>query len=225
MSFGFRHKMFCYLAGAAMGFPSGNTNNTTDELGLIPERTLIEFIDDVGNEKWKRGDLLRLAEVLLQDDRTTIKERILQILPQSADSEFQSRVEGIFMGLSSEPDRAVRKTVSIGFATWLEKLEEMDRTEIICRWVLSSEGNVREMMARTLAGGVTGQIGISSAISLLSNDTEDDVRLAAVAASEAQFGFNPPVYAQILRNLNHDTNEDVRGAAKTAFNEIKDWIV
>lgn len=211
-----KHKLFTYLAGAAIAFSSGSVANAKTGLVEIPEPVIMELLSDVDGDDWRENDLLRLMELLAEDPRQQVRRRAAEFLTNFNEKGFFEGVEPILLKLAGDSDPAVRASVTGTIAHWLESLDQLVRARLVLEWSVSEDARIRLILAQALASGVPS-FGADLALEYLGEDADSEIRRAAIEAIKMRFQENPDFYRGVLKRRLMDEDRLVRRAARRAI--------
>jgi HEAT repeat protein len=208
-----KHKLFTYLAGAAIAFSSGSVANAKTGLVEIPEPVIMDLLSEVDGDDWRENDLLRLMELLAEDPRQQVRCRAAEILKNFGGKGFWVRIEPILLKLAGDSEPAVRASVTGTIAHWLSRLDELVRARLVLEWSVSADSRIRLILAQALASGVPS-FGADLALECLGEDADSEIRRAAIEAIKRRFQENPDFYRGVLKRRLTDKDRLVRRAAR-----------
>jgi HEAT repeat protein len=211
-----KHKLFTYLAGAAIAFSSGSVASAKTGLVEIPEPVIMELLSDVDGDDWRENDLLRLMELLAEDPRQQVRRRAAEFLTNFDGKGFFEGVEPILLKLAGDSDPAVRASVTGTIAHWLASLDQLVRARLVLEWSVSGDSRIRLILAQALASGVPS-FGADLALEYLGEDADSEIRRAAIEAIKRRFRENPDFYRGVLKRRLTDKDRLVRRAARRAI--------
>ena len=211
-----KHKLFTYLAGAAIAFSSGSVANARTGLTEIPEPVIMDLLSDVDGDDWRENDLLRLMDLLAEDPRQQVRRRAAEFLKNFDRKGFFEGVEPILLKLAGDPEPAVRASVTGTIAHWLESLDQLVRARLVLEWSVSEDSRIRLILAQALASGVPS-FGADLALEYLCEDADPEIRQAAIDAIKRRFQENPEFYRGVLKRRLTDKDRLVRRAARRAI--------
>jgi HEAT repeat protein len=211
-----KHKLFTYLAGAAIAFGSGAVTSAKTGLEEIPEPVIIDLLTEVEEDVWRENDLVRLTELLAEDPRDQVRRRAAEFLKSIGGTESWGRIEPILLKLAADPDAAVRASVTETMAHFLSALNEITRARLVLEWSVSADSRIRLALAQALSSGIPS-FGADLALEYLSEDSDSKIKKAAIEAIKRRFHENPGSYHSILRRLLLDKDRSIRKAARRAI--------
>lgn len=211
-----KHKLFTYLAGAAIAFNSGSVLNARTGLAEIPEPVILDLLSEVEGEDWRKNDLIRLTELLTEDPRMQVRRRAAEMLKALGGNDSWGRIEPILLKLARDSEPEVRASVTETMAHWLSSLDGLARARLVLEWSVSADSKIRLVLAQALSSGVPS-FGTDLALEYLCEDADSEIRKAAIEAVKGRFQENPDFYNEILKRMSMDRNRAVRRAARRAM--------
>jgi len=211
-----KHKLFTYLAGAAIAFSSGSVANAKTGLVEIPEPVIMELLSDVEGDDWREDDLFHLMELLAEDPRQQVRCRAAEFLKDFDGEGFWDRIEPIMLNLAGDSEPAVRASVTGTVTQWLSNLDELVRARLVLEWSVSSDARIRLIVARALASGIPS-FGADLALEYLAEDADAEIRKTAIEAIKRRFQENPDFYRGVLKRRLTDKDRLVRREAQRAI--------
>ena len=211
-----KHKLFTYLAGAAIAFNSGSVTSAKTGLAEIPEPVIMDLLSEVDGEDWRTNDLIRLTELLAEDPREQVRRRAAEFLKAFGGKESWDRIEPILLKLAGDSEPAVRASVTETMTHWLSSLNELVRARLVLEWSVSADSKIRLILAQALSSGIPS-FGADLALEYLGEDADSEIRRAAIEAVKSRFQENPDFYHSMLKRLLMDKSRSVRRAARRAI--------
>jgi hypothetical protein len=184
-------------------------------LAELPANLVIESVESADDDRtrWAPEDLGALLRLVSHDPRVQVRERVAELTGSLWLAVAPGTAHQVLSALSSDASARVRAAAGRGLMLVLERAAPADRIELISAWATDDDPHRRAAVAHALSVPLPMFI-TDLAIEQLANDTEAEVRNAAMAAAEAHFHEAPTVYAAIAQAHTDDEDARVRHAAR-----------
>lgn len=157
-----------------------NADAAVAGLATIPEDVLQGLLSTEELDEMDETGRSRVVRLLARDRRVSVRiyaleQAVLYERPLSPDA--LSTLEH----LATDPDPAVRASFHEHVAEIFDRLSILDRTRLVGRWTTSDSSHLRLAVARALQSPFMA-LGVATAVRLLRDDSEKDVRTQASIA-------------------------------------------
>jgi hypothetical protein len=170
--------------------------------------------DDSAEEEDWEGVFKRLSV----DPRPPVRSQAAQAAvawwPTAGERAFE-----VIGTLSADESPEVRAAAIRALVTLLESASLRERVEHVCEWATSDEIAKRSAIAAALCAPIPVMVA-DLAIEQLAHDSEPQIRRAALQAAEARVQEDPQNYLRIARELNTDSDRQVRQAAERLIERV-----
>lgn len=168
------------LLAVGVGLNAAAAGASLADLATIPDEVLQDLLSSDELDEMDATGRTGVVRLLAPDRRALVRihaveQAIVYERPISPDT--LSTVEL----LASDPDSAVRSTFHEHAAELFDRLSIFDRTWLVARWTISDSSHLRLAVARALQSPFLA-LGVTTAIELLRDDPEEDVRTQASIA-------------------------------------------
>lgn len=157
-----------------------NADATVAGLATIPEEVLQYLLSSDELDEMDATGRTRVVRLLARDRRVSIRihaleQAVLYERPLAPDTLSTLEL------LATDPDPAVRESFHEHVAEIFDRLSIFDRTQLVGRWTTSDSSHLRLSVARALQSPFVA-LGVPTAIRLLREDPEEEVRTQASIA-------------------------------------------
>jgi hypothetical protein len=206
-----KHLLFRHLVALSVALSAGSAQAKT-ELAELPSELLADLVSEVEQSDADRGSRLGVLRLLAHDERDEVRARVAEAASWLWSSDDPSALD-LLRSLVHDPASKVRAAAANGLTRALYLASPVERVELVCNFATSASAAERLAVARALSSRVPVLVA-DLALEQLANDSEAEIRAAAVRAALERLEEAPDTYRRLAQDLREDSDRSVRRAAR-----------
>jgi len=192
------------------GEPSSGEKRVAARLAKQSVEEIERFIEQLVQSPGTPRSKELVLRVLSLDARPAVRVRVAETA-WSLGKRCSQLAEDTLRLLARDPRSEVRAAAIDAMRRWLERVEPLRRSRILCEWSVARNSHVRAAAARALVD-VEPTPGTRTAVLHLVEDTDPDVRQTAARAARTQFDDGDEAFRKLLDGSSRDSGDDLQTA-------------